>query len=146
MHAFSAKWEKRFIEMAKLVSTWSKDGVGVGAVIIDGQRCVRGVGYNGFPRGVNDDEERYKEKMVKLKLVVHAEANAVMNATSDIRETALFCTRYPCSDCAKMIIQKGIIYVYSPPPKTEGHWAEDAEFTRQMFKEAGIMWITMEVP
>ncbi len=71
---YSSKWDGRFMDMAALLATWSKDpSTKVGAIITDTERRVIGSGYNGFPRGVIDDPLRYEEKAVKYRLVVHAE-------------------------------------------------------------------------
>ena len=133
------KWRRRMTQLANLVATWSKDpSTQVGAVIFDGQRRIVGLGYNGFPRGVRDLSERYDEKMVKYKLVVHAEANAILNSNKSVRECGLLATKFPCSECAKLIAQSGITDVFAPPPVTEGVWAEDAQFSRTILVEAGV--------
>lgn len=133
------KWDKRFMAMAEHIAQWSKDpSTKVGAVIIDHDRRVTATGYNGFPRYVTDDPKRYEDKMVKYKMVVHAEANAILNALVPIRGNTLYCTKYPCSECAKLIIQSGISRVFAPNPSTEGVWADDASFTSIMLREASI--------
>lgn len=131
-------WDVHFMEMATLIATRSKDpNRKVGAVIVDECRRAIGSGYNGFPRGVRDDPDRYENKLVKLKLIVHAEANAILNSNGG-RKYALFCTSYPCSECAKLIIQSGISRVVSPRVRDGSAWKEDAEFTAQMFDECGV--------
>lgn len=130
-------WDDRFIGLANLIASWSKDpSTRVGAVIVDHDRRIVGTGYNGFPRGVKDDPERYADKPVKYKLVVHAEANAIMNAVKSVRDLTMYTTKYPCSDCVKLIIQSGLSLVITPPPGTGEPWATDAEFSAQMMKEA----------
>lgn len=135
----NVKWDRRFMNLAEEFATWSKDpSTQVGAVIIDHDRRVVGSGYNGFPRGVHDDPARYMEKMVKYKMIVHAEANAILNSVKNIRDCTLYATKSPCSECVKLIIQSGIWRVVSPAPATEGVWAEDSNFAMTMLKEAGI--------
>ena len=73
-----AKWDKRWIGVAEHIARFSKDpSTQVGAVIVDGMNRLVSIGYNGFPRGVADDDERYNNRKTKLKLIVHAEANAI---------------------------------------------------------------------
>ena len=68
----SNKWDKRFLEMAKLVASWSKDpSTQVGAVAVR-NRTVIAQGYNGFPRGMNDDEWLYENKTMKYSRITHA--------------------------------------------------------------------------
>jgi dCMP deaminase len=70
-------WDRYFLQMAKHVSTASKDpSAKIGAVIVNELRQVVGMGYNGFPRGIADDE-RWNNREVKLQHVVHAEMNAI---------------------------------------------------------------------
>lgn len=132
-------WNARFLEMAALVGSWSKDpDHKVGAVVVDERRVVLGVGYNGFPRYVSDAPERYEDRLVKLKLIVHAEANAILNSSAALRGAYLYCTRFPCSDCAKLIIQSGITSIVSPDVSPDSRWSEDAEFSKKMMSEAFV--------
>ncbi len=129
-------WRRWFLGMADHVATASKDpSTKVGAVIADDNRVIRGVGYNGFPRGVADNPDRYADRATKYKYVVHAEANAILNSTG-ARGCTLYCTLHPCSACASLIIQAGIKLVVCRP--TIARWADDAAFTLAMLAEAGI--------
>lgn len=148
----TAQWDRRFLEMAKLVSTWSKDpSTKVGAVVVDQYRHVVGTGYNGFPRGVMDFPERYENREVKYRMVVHAEVNALLAAGEHARGATLYV--WPsfdappiCNECAKVAIQLGIagIVGYAPAEQDGRHarWLDAITTARQMFKEAGI-WCRM---
>lgn len=132
------KWRRRFMEIARSVASWSKDpSTKVGSVIVNDSRIILGVGYNGFPRYVHDHEERYNDRSAKLKYVVHAEANAILNS-HNIKNSTIFVTHYPCSECAKLIAQSGIRYVVTPPGAANSKWKEDHEFARVILKEAGV--------
>jgi dCMP deaminase len=141
------KWDERFIELAKHVAQWSKDpSTKVGAVITDDHRRVVSLGYNGFPRGVVDDPERYETRMVKYKMIVHAEANALTSASKSVGGCTLYATKFPCSECAKLIIQMGIWRVVAPmklqasnPDPSLERWIEDATYAHQMMSEAAIV-------
>lgn len=104
------KWNKNFIELAQLVSTWSKDpSTKVGVVIVDDQKRIVSIGYNGFPRGVEDTEERYDNRPIKYEFVVHAEINSIMNSPrTDLKDCTIYCTDHPCNNCMKAIVQTGI--------------------------------------
>ena len=79
-------WDRKFIEMAVLVSSWSKDpSTKVGCVIADSDHAQLSEGFNGFPRGIADDA-RLHEREVKYRLIVHAEANAIAAAADPIRK------------------------------------------------------------
>lgn len=136
----ASKWEQRFMDLARHVGDWSKDpSTKVGAVIVDGDRRVLAHGYNGFPRYVTDSDDRYSEKSVKYRFVVHAEANAILNALTTVRGMMIYCTKYPCSECVKLIIQSGIAKVVCPAPATDGIWAEDASFATTMLRESATI-------
>jgi dCMP deaminase len=80
------KWDVRFLQVAKLAAEWSKDpNAQVGAVIVDPQGQIAGVGYNGFPKRVEDTAERLSNKKAKNEMIVHAEENAVKRRA--LRET-----------------------------------------------------------
>jgi len=144
----SDKWDIRFLELAKLVSSWSKDpSTKVGAVIVDENRRIVSCGYNGFPRGVDDGVERYEDRDTKYRLIVHADENAILNAKGDVSG----CTMYiwpipPCSHCAKSIIQSGIAAVRFPMMDIPDRWMEDIRFSIAALNEAGVRteFISME--
>jgi dCMP deaminase len=130
-------WNARFMDLATHVAGWSRDpSTKVGAVIVDGKNLVVGLGYNGFPRGVKDLKERYDDRATKYKYVVHAEPNAILNSTRDVRGCVLYCTLHPCGECAKIIIQAGIAAVFCKP--ADPRWAESSEIAARMFAEAGV--------
>jgi dCMP deaminase len=137
-------WHNRFLELAKFISTWSKDSTKVGAVIVDPKtKQVVGIGYNGFPRGVEDSEDRYANRETKLKLIVHAEVNAILNANKSVQGCDLYV--YPtmmipdvCPDCAKVVAQSGIKRVFYYKGKTAERWQELAKYSKLIFDESNI--------
>lgn len=110
-------WDRRFIEMAKLVASWSKDpSTQTGAVIVDPRRRVVSVGYNGFARGVEDTPERYADRETKYKLIVHCERNALLFAGRDLKGCTLYTWPFmSCATCAAVVIQSGITRCVAPP-------------------------------
>lgn len=144
------KWDRRFLELAKQVSTWSKDpSTKVGAVLVNGLRQVVGVGFNGFARGVADTTERLNTRELKYQLIVHAEVNAIVAAGGQTRESTLYV--YPsfmmppiCHDCCKMAIQAGIqtIVGFEPDhtdPRVQ-RWTNSIAVAREMWLETGRTW------
>jgi dCMP deaminase len=104
------KWDVRFLSMASLVATWSKDpSTKVGAVIVDDQRRIVSLGYNGFPKNICDDK-RLDKREIKYKMIVHAECNALLFASMQSSTDYTIYTHpfMPCPACAGMIIQSGI--------------------------------------
>ena len=81
MPVVNSKWDTRFMKLAREISTWSKDPSSkIGAVIVNDERRILATGYNGFPKGIEDTEERLNDRDQKYPLIVHAEMNALMNA------------------------------------------------------------------
>lgn len=140
------KWDKRFIEMAALISTWSKDpSTKVGAVIVDSNKRVISVGYNGLPARVDDTEERLTNRDLKYKTIVHAERNAIIFARQDLTYSTLYTYPFmPCATCASMVIQAGITEVVAPR-NDNPRWQADFELTEQLFNEAGVFLRLLEV-
>lgn len=138
---FLNKWDKRFLELAKHVASWSKDpSTKVGAVIVDKSHRVISVGFNGFPRGIEDSEEFLNNKEEKYKRILHAEQNALIFAHSkELKEATLFVYPLPpCNRCALDIIQYGISRVVSYEIDDSSKWKDSIELTKQLFKEAGV--------
>jgi len=133
-------WDKRFLELAHHVAQWSKDpSTKVGSVIVDHKRRVIGLGYNGFPREVHDHEHRYESRETKYKLVVHSEANAILNAITSVEGCTIYAARHPCSDCTKLIIQSGITRVVTDQSIPHEPWSDDLRFSTTMLSEAGVI-------
>ena len=138
------KWDLRFLEMSELVSSWSKDpSTKVGSVIVDNDRRVISLGYNGFPKGVADND-RLNNREEKYKIVVHAERNALLFANTDVKNCSIFTYPFmPCPICAGMIIQSGISRVVSFKSNNE-RWEKDFEISRKMFQEADVQLLEYE--
>jgi dCMP deaminase len=145
-----SSWQDRYLNLAKEISTWSKDpSRKIGAVAVGEKGQILAQGYNGFPRGILDSADRYNDRPTKYKYVVHAEMNVIFNASLNgvsLDGADLYVYGLPvCSECAKGIIQVGIkkvfLFVEQDIPPI---WVESWEQTRGMFEEAGVKfeWIT----
>lgn len=137
------KWDLRFIELAELISTWSKDTTKVGAVIVSGKQILT-TGYNGFPKGVEDSLERINDRETKLRLTVHAEMNAILQASQHginiTGSTIYIFGRMPCKECAKHIVASGIKQVVfkSNNTKASDEWVASLPLVKELFSEAGV--------
>lgn len=137
-------WNKRFMDLAEHVAGWSKDpSTKVGAVIVNDMKQVLSMGYNGFPRGVHDCSERYNDRATKLKFVAHAERNALDNAYVNVEGATLYSTLFPCNDCAKGIIQRGIRQVVTKEPDQSKAERFNFDASKIMFEEANIELLLM---
>lgn len=134
-----ALWDRRYIELARFVSEWSKDpSTRTGAVIVSPNGFVVGLGYNGLPRGVEDTEERLSNRELKYKMIVHCERNALIAAQGCGLGATLYTWPFmSCAPCAAMMIQAGIKRCVAPLNDAP-RWAEDFALTRQMFAEANV--------
>ena len=132
------KWDSRFLDLAKLVSTWSKDpSTKVGAVITDDNNRVISLGYNGFPKNIQDNDRLF-DRETKYNIVVHAEANALMFASKSVKGCTLYTWPFqPCSKCAALIIQSGITRVVTVV-QNDDRWEKNFTISRSLFKESGI--------
>ena len=135
----STKWHYRHMAAAELVASWSKDpSTKVGARIVDAQHRVISEGFNGPPRGVNDDPNIDRE--TKLRRTIHAEENALLFAGRPVEGCTIYVTHPPCARCAAKLIQAGIARVVAQMP-AEGfgeRWADDMRSASAMFLEAGV--------
>jgi dCMP deaminase len=133
-------WADRFFDMAKLVSSWSKDpNKKVGCVIARSDNTVASIGYNGFPRGVKDTPERWNNRELKNQLVIHAEANAIINCKDDsMKGYVLYCNSFCCCNCAGLIVQKGITAIVVSPIDPASSWADNFEEAKKILKEGGV--------
>jgi dCMP deaminase len=108
----SVKWKKRFMRMAFQVASWSKDTSSqVGSVIVTNNAEPRSYGFNGMPRGIDDDIPERHLRPEKYFWYEHAERNAIYQATTSLKGCTIFVTHLPCPDCSRGIIQSGIKHV-----------------------------------
>lgn len=151
----SERWDKHFLGLAEYHSRLSKDpNTRVGSVIVGPDRELLSAGFNGFPRGIADTEKRLNDRDLKLKLVVHAEMNALL-AAARLGVRLKGCTLYlaatdnsgliwggpPCTRCTVEIIQVGIGEIVSYPSKAiPSKWHNDLMLARDLITEAGIYY------
>jgi len=139
------KWDKRYMEMARLVATWSKDPSSkIGAVAVSPKGQVLSTGYNGFPRNIEDTDERLTDRSLKYKYIVHAEKNVIYNATYNgvaLDGATIYVSGLPCCDqCALGITQVGVKRVVMDGDPTNPRWAESWELSKSIFNEANVEW------
>jgi dCMP deaminase len=143
-----SKWDKRFIELAAHVATWSKDpSTKCGSLVAKDKRIVS-LGFNGFPAGVNDDEDRYNDRELKLQLILHAESNALLFAKEPLDGCTIYVWPFPpCCRCAAQIIQSGIRRVVAPAATGDrgDRWAKELEIASDMYADAGVELVTFSV-
>lgn len=124
-------WDEYFMGVASLSAMRSKDpNTQVGACIVNKDKRIIGIGYNGLPRGLDDDLFPWNNDKgmldSKYAYVVHAEANAILNAISSLEDSTIYVTLFPCNECSKLIIQSGIkeiVYVSNKYSDTDTHKA-----------------------
>lgn len=134
-------WDTYFMGIAQLSSKRSKDPkTQVGACIVTPENKIVGIGYNGFPKGISDDEFPWHDQgdflQTKYPFVVHAEANAILNASQNLSGCKLFVTLFPCNECTKLIIQSGIKELVYVSNKDEGKDFQVA--SRNMLEKAQV--------
>lgn len=150
MPKVNSKWDTRFMKLAREISTWSKDPSSkIGAVIVNDDRRILSTGYNGFPKGIEDTEERLNDREQKYPRIVHAEMNALMAALHSgvsVKDATIYVYGLPvCPECTKSIISAGIKrIVISPDPYVYiTPWTEKwKNVSYQMIREVGDINVT----
>jgi dCMP deaminase len=141
------KWDRRFVDVAALISTWSKDpSTQVGCVVVGQDREIRSTGFNGFPRGIADTEERLSDRALKYPLICHAEENAIMHAARvglSLKDCTAYVTWPPCTRCARSLVQAGVREVVFPEGDVPERWQEDFQMSIALLQEAGVLVRTL---
>lgn len=137
-------WDSRFMDLARFVSEWSKDrSTKVGAVVVDSRHHVRALGWNGFPRGLDDEIEERHGRPAKYQWTEHAERNAIYNAAAagvPLAGCTIYIPWFPCCDCARAIIQAGVAEIVCMPPDLgDERWGADFRVVTVMLEEAGVV-------
>ena len=136
----TVRWHHRFLELAQHVAGWSKDpSTQVGAVIARPDNTIASLGFNGLPRGLDDNDWLSMGREVKLAMTVHAEENAILAAKEPLVGYTLYVwPMQPCASCAAKIIQSGISRVVTTPERPE-RWADSFAMAMAAFEEAGVV-------
>ena len=140
-------WDQYFMGVSKLSALRSKDpSTKVGACVVSADNRIVGVGYNGMPYGTDDEkapwgrEGRFLE--TKYAFVVHAELNAILNSTKELKGCRLYVSLFPCHECAKAIIQSGIKEIIYEDDKYNGTESDIA--SKRMLDAAGVTYRKIE--
>ena len=140
-------WDEYFMGVALLSAKRSKDpSTQVGACLVNQDKRIIGIGYNGFPRGCSDDifpwgKNNENELNNKYPYVVHAEANAILNSSGNIKGSTVYVTLFPCNECAKLLIQSGVKHIVYMSEKHKGTVSDQA--SKRMLDAAGITYEMM---
>ena len=139
-------WDQYFMGVALLSAKRSKDpNTKVGACLVNEDKRIIGIGYNGFPRGCQDDEFPWgrdgNQLDTKYPYVVHAEANAILNSSGNLKGATVYVTLFPCNECAKLLIQSGIKHIVYMTEIHKGTVSDQA--SKRMLDAAGITYEKM---
>ncbi|MDY3739713.1 MAG: dCMP deaminase family protein [Selenomonadaceae bacterium] len=118
-------WDDYFMGVALLSAQRSKDpNTQVGACIVNDDRHIVGVGYNGMPNGTKDAEAHWEREgdfeNTKYAYVVHSELNAILNSNGSVKGCTIYVSLFPCNECAKAIVQSGIKEIVYLSDKYDG--------------------------
>jgi dCMP deaminase len=140
-HAKAIKYIQLAAYNAKLFSKDPHTQVGCIILTEDFSRILS-TGINGFPRNMDDNNKSRWERPLKYSYVQHSESNAVANAArtgTPIDKSVIAITKFPCSTCAKLLVQAGIKKVYTIQPDYESEqWGEDAKISERILNEVGV--------
>lgn len=130
------KWQRRMLQVAELVSSWSKDPENkVGAVLTTFDNHIISTGFNGYPAGLNHTDASVKEKLFKT---IHAEVNCILHAPSIPFGTVMYITRHPCAQCAAIIVQAQVTRVVCPKPEYDSSWSESMQVASDLMFDAHV--------
>ena len=140
------RWLSNYLGLAKHIAGWSKDpSTKCGAVAVGKHGQILSQGYNGFPRGVSDHNERLNDREQKYKFTIHAEMNCIFNASLtgvSLEGSSLYVYGLPvCDNCAKGVVQVGFNRVFMCYPEVmeeRKEWIDSYRTSRQMFVESKI--------
>ncbi|WP_026389535.1 deoxycytidylate deaminase [[Acholeplasma] multilocale] len=137
-------WKPYFMTVATASAMRSKDpSTQVGAVVVNKLNQIISTGYNGFPRGVDDDSFPWDNAEgdwgdLKYPYVAHAELNAIVSARADLTDCDLYVTLFPCNECTKIVLQSGIKKIYFMEDKY--HDSKECVASRKMLDAAGVVY------
>lgn len=130
------RWDQYFMNLAYEARSMSKDpSTKVGAALVSPDRRKIHTGWNGFPRGIQDDD-RLNIRELKYPIIIHAELNAILNAKECLDGWTAYVTLHPCRPCASCLIQSGIRRLVTLAPS--GRWGDEGFRAKEVMLEAGM--------
>jgi dCMP deaminase len=143
MQKNTLKWDQRYLKLAQQIAQWSRDPSSkIGAIAVGSKGQVLSQGFNGFPRGLEDNHNRLVHRETKYKFTVHAEMNVIYNASyngTSLDGSTLYVYGLPiCSECAKGIIQVGIRRVVMPTQNIDPRWLDSWIVSKEFFEETAV--------
>jgi len=141
------KWDHRFLDLAELVGSWSKDpSTKVGSCLVDDKQRIISVGFNGPPRGVKDD--RLHDREVKYRHIIHSEVNSLLFAARSVEGATCYVHPLPpCAACTSKLIQSGIAKIVAPVPNEEYfcRMGADIALAYALLQEAGVEFVPVQI-
>lgn len=138
-----SRWDTYFVDMARLVSTKSKDpSTQTGAVLVHPDRHIVSTGFNGFPQKMEDRSQWYNNREEKYSRIVHCEMNALIFAREPLTECTLYTFPFlSCDRCVVHMIQAGVSRFVAPKPTEDqlSRWGDALEKTKKYIYECGLM-------
>jgi dCMP deaminase len=143
------KWDTHFLNLCKEVASMSRDpSTKTGCVVVRPDKSIASTGFNGFPRGVDDNKEKRYERPFKYLFTEHAERNAIITAARhgvSLEGCTIYVTGPPCAECTRTIIQSGINEVVWPEDnpfeknlEVVSRWKDSLTASHEMMEEAGV--------
>jgi dCMP deaminase len=136
------KWDRRYLAMTALVSSFSKDpSTQVGCIIVRPDWTLCSIGFNGFPMTMADHHDRLNDREDKLNRTLHAEINACIHSREKLDGYSLFAFPFmPCERCMVHLIQEGIARIVSIVPSEDklARWGESFDRSRAYAEECGV--------
>jgi len=144
------KWDKRFMEMAKLVSSWSKDpSKQIGAVAVRDRRILA-QGYNGLPKGLPDTPAYLEDRDVKYTHIIHAEENVIINAARNgvslEGSTVYIYGLAPCSSCAGKLVNAGVKHIVFEDIHDDPFWTASQKKSEVICKYGDVVLSELTAP
>jgi len=142
-------WHSYFALMAIVTAQRSPDpNTKVGCIIVGPDKKIKSTGYNGLVKGISSDAIDWSREGnpldTKYPYVIHAEANAILNATTSLKDCSVYLTLYSCNECAKLLIQSGISRVYYLDNPYRDTW--QCKAAQRMFELTDIQVRELRIP
>jgi len=145
------KWDQRFMQLAIMVATWSKDPSSkTSTIIVTPDHRIVSVGFNGLPKGIQDSRDILHDREKKYAKIIHAEINAILFAQQDLTGCiAYMLPMSPCEQCASLLIQASISEIHHPahiaPDKVE-RWGASLQSAYNDLQNAGVKMVSHTIP
>lgn len=141
------EWDEYFMKIAETVAVKSKDPSSkMGCVIVDKNKRVVSLGYNGMLQGADESKMTLSERPMKYYFAIHSEMNAILFAHQDLTGCTIYNRVATCENCLKYCLQAGIKRFVYKDLRVHSHSSDPSKSMTNVETDEAVIRLLASMP